>query len=66
MSNPLPTFPALPATPDELARQLTRGAQAQAAQLTGGLATDDYLRAWNEWALALAANPEAQQQLARR
>jgi len=65
MSNPLPTFPALPATPDELARQLTRGAQAQAAQLTGGLATDDYLRAWNEWALALAANPEAQQLLAR-
>ncbi|MFM2288243.1 MAG: hypothetical protein RL684_1386 [Pseudomonadota bacterium] len=65
MNNPLPTFPALPASPDELAQQLTRGAQAQVAQLTGGLATDDYLRAWNDWAMALAAHPEQQQALAR-
>jgi polyhydroxyalkanoate synthase len=60
--NALPTVPGLPA---QLAQQVANGVQAQMAGASGGLAADDYLRAWNEWALNLAAHPEQQQQLAR-
>jgi polyhydroxyalkanoate synthase subunit PhaC len=34
--------------------------QAQLASVSGGLATDDYLRAWSQWWLALASHPTSQ------
>jgi polyhydroxyalkanoate synthase len=62
---PLNVLHALPTSPEDLAARVANGVQAQLANASGGLATDDYLRAWNDWALALVANPEQQQQLAR-
>ena len=48
------------ASKSEIARQL----RAQLAALTGGLAPDDYLKAWWEWYLKLATQPPRQAQLA--
>jgi polyhydroxyalkanoate synthase subunit PhaC len=45
---------------DEIARNL----RAQLAALTGGMAPDDYLKAWWDWYLNLAAHPPHQAQLA--
>ncbi len=44
--------------------EVERHLRAQLAALTGGLAPDDYLNAWWEWYLGLAAHPNRQAQLA--
>jgi polyhydroxyalkanoate synthase subunit PhaC len=61
---PLNALPMLPVSPEDLAARVANGMQAQLAQASGGLAPDDYLRAWNEWALQVAGNPGQQRQLA--
>jgi polyhydroxyalkanoate synthase len=45
--------------------EITRHLRAQIAALTGGLAPDDYLKAWWEWYLKLATQPPRQAQLAQ-
>jgi len=56
--------------PSEKAAQATEKAEilrdlrAQLAALTGGMAPDDYLKAWWEWYLNLASHPPRQAQLA--
>ena len=52
-----------PQTP--LKTEVKRYLQAQLAALTGGLAPEDYLNAWWDWYLNLAAHPQRQAQLAR-
>ena len=44
---------------------LERNLRAQLATLTGGLAPDDYARAWWEWYLGIATHPPRQADLAR-
>ena len=44
---------------------LERNLRAQLATLTGGLAPDDYARAWWEWYLNIATHPPRQADLAR-
>ncbi len=46
---------------DEIARKL----RAQLAAVSGGLAPDDYARAWWDWYLDLGAHPDRQSALAR-
>src|SRR5579863_5698341 len=46
---------------DEIARKL----RAQLAAVSGGLAPDDYARAWWDWYLDLGAHPDRQAALAR-
>jgi poly[(R)-3-hydroxyalkanoate] polymerase subunit PhaC len=48
-----------------LKAEIQRHLRAQLAALTGGLAPDDYLKAWWEWYLKLATQPPRQAQLAR-
>ncbi|HYX74566.1 MAG TPA: alpha/beta fold hydrolase [Steroidobacteraceae bacterium] len=43
---------------------IVRDLRAQLAALTGGMAPDDYLKAWWEWYLNLATHPPRQAQLA--
>jgi polyhydroxyalkanoate synthase subunit PhaC len=50
--------------PDSKA-DIERNLRAQLAALTGGLAPDDYARAWWEWYLDLATHPPRQADLAR-
>jgi polyhydroxyalkanoate synthase len=53
-------------TPDsDLKAEVARNLRAQLAALTGGLAPDDYARAWWEWYLKLATHPPRQAELAR-
>ena len=49
------------AAQDEIARKL----RAQLAAVSGGLAPDDYARAWWDWYLDLGAHPDRQAALAR-
>jgi len=56
-----PTANASAAAKAEIQRDL----RAQMAALTGGMAPDDYLKAWWEWYLNLATHPPRQAQLAR-
>ncbi|MBV9725787.1 MAG: poly-beta-hydroxybutyrate polymerase N-terminal domain-containing protein, partial [Gammaproteobacteria bacterium] len=42
-----------------------RDLRAQLAGLTGGMAPDDYLKAWWDWYLNLATHPPRQAQLAQ-
>ncbi|HYM28196.1 MAG TPA: alpha/beta fold hydrolase [Steroidobacteraceae bacterium] len=52
-------------SPDAAARaDVERQLRAQLAALTGGLAPDDYLEAWWQWYLNVAAHPPRQAQLA--
>src|SRR5262249_749816 len=44
--------------------EIQRDLRAQMAALTGGMAPDDYLKAWWEWYLNLATHPPRQAQLA--
>jgi polyhydroxyalkanoate synthase len=48
----------------ELKADVERNLRAQLAALTGGLAPDDYARAWWEWYLNVAAHPPRQADLA--
>ncbi|MGP8032516.1 MAG: PHA/PHB synthase family protein [Steroidobacteraceae bacterium] len=52
------------AGPDPKA-EVERNLRAQLAALTGGLAPDDYARAWWEWYLKVATHPPRQAALAR-
>ncbi len=45
--------------------EVARNLRAQLAALTGGLAPDDYARAWWEWYLNVATHPPRQAELAR-
>ncbi|HEY2274795.1 MAG TPA: alpha/beta fold hydrolase [Steroidobacteraceae bacterium] len=49
----------------ELKADVERNLRAQLAALTGGLAPDDYTRAWWEWYLNVATHPPRQADLAR-
>ncbi|HLJ39407.1 MAG TPA: alpha/beta fold hydrolase [Steroidobacteraceae bacterium] len=49
----------------ELKADVARQLRAQLAALTGGLAPDDYARAWWEWYLNVATHPPRQAALAR-
>ncbi len=49
----------------ELKADVQRHLRAQLAALTGGLAPDDYARAWWEWYLNVATHPPRQAALAR-
>ena len=49
----------------DLKAEVARNLRAQLAVLTGGLAPDDYARAWWEWYLKLATHPPRQAELAR-
>ncbi|HLY53265.1 MAG TPA: alpha/beta fold hydrolase [Steroidobacteraceae bacterium] len=49
----------------ELKADVARQLRAQLAALTGGLAPDDYARAWWEWYLHVATHPPRQAALAR-
>jgi polyhydroxyalkanoate synthase len=44
--------------------EINRDLRAQLAALTGGMAPDDYLKAWWDWYLNLATHPPRQAQLA--
>jgi len=48
-----------------LKAEVERNLRAQLAALTGGLAPDDYARAWWEWYLNVATHPPRQADLAR-
>jgi len=52
-------------TDSELRQQIERALYAQLALVTGGLAPDDYARAWWDWYLQLAAKPDKRLALAR-
>jgi polyhydroxyalkanoate synthase len=56
---------APPGAGPDLKADLTRHLRAQLAALTGGLAPDDYARAWWEWYLNVATHPPRQAALAR-
>jgi polyhydroxyalkanoate synthase subunit PhaC len=49
----------------DLKSEVARHLRAQLAALTGGLAPDDYARAWWEWYLKVATHPPRQAELAR-
>ncbi|HUL19314.1 MAG TPA: alpha/beta fold hydrolase, partial [Steroidobacteraceae bacterium] len=49
----------------DLRAHVERNLRAQLAALTGGLAPDDYARAWWEWYLNVATHPPRQAELAR-
>src|SRR5277367_4812495 len=52
---PEPQLPALnPST------ELVHAVRSQLSKLSGGLATDDYLRAWWDWSVNLALRPDQQ------
>jgi len=48
----------------DLKAEVARNLRAQLAALTGGLAPDDYARAWWEWYLKVATHPPRQAELA--
>jgi polyhydroxyalkanoate synthase len=52
-------------TDSELRQQIERALYAQLALVTGGLAPDDYARAWWDWYLQVAAKPEQRLALAQ-
>ncbi|HYM42496.1 MAG TPA: alpha/beta fold hydrolase [Steroidobacteraceae bacterium] len=54
-----------PSAGPELKADVARHLRAQLAALTGGLAPDDYARAWWEWYLKVASHPPRQAELAR-
>jgi polyhydroxyalkanoate synthase len=66
MNTALPSRPApltaadSPAASERLSQQLASSARAQIAGVTGGLATDDYLRAWWDWFANFSAHPNQQ------
>jgi polyhydroxyalkanoate synthase subunit PhaC len=60
-----PPSPQPPPSGTPLKTEVKRYLRAQLAALTGGLAPDDYLNAWWDWYLNLAAHPQRQAQLAQ-
>jgi len=56
---------AAPQPTEPLAQQLTQAMRAELAQFSGGLAPDDYARAWWDLWASLASLPEQQLALAR-
>jgi polyhydroxyalkanoate synthase len=60
---PLATTPAVVVEP---ANELARRVRAQLSAASGGLAIDDYLGAWWEWALQVLAQPATQWTLAQQ
>jgi polyhydroxyalkanoate synthase len=52
-------------TDSELRQQIERALYAQLALVTGGLAPDDYARAWWDWYLQLTAKPDKRLALAQ-
>ena len=60
MSNAVATRPATEIAGEDPVLLLAHNLRAQLASVSGGLATEDYLRAWWEWWLSLAAHPTTQ------
>ncbi len=60
MSTSVAMRPVAEIASDDPALLLAHNLRAQLASVSGGLATDDYLRAWWEWWLSLAAHPTSQ------
>jgi polyhydroxyalkanoate synthase len=60
MSTSLALRPAPDIPGEDPTLLLAHDLRAQLASVSGGLATDDYLRAWWEWWLNLAAHPTSQ------
>jgi polyhydroxyalkanoate synthase subunit PhaC len=63
MSTSLTLRPVPQAPGADPSLQLARNLRAHVAGMSGGLATDDYLRAWWEWLVNFAAQPTAQWQM---
>ncbi len=61
---PAADSPSAPAARGSARAEIVRHLRAQLAALTGGMAPDDYLRAWWDWYLNLATHPPRQAQLA--
>ena len=59
MSNAVATRPNSEIAGEDPVLLLAHNLRAQLASVSGGLATDDYLHAWWEWWLNLAAPPTA-------
>ena len=55
-----PTAAGNPVANDTLSQQLASRVRAQVAEATGGLATDDYLRAWWDWYSNFSSHPTQQ------
>jgi len=53
------------ASATDLKSEVGRNLRAQLAAITGGIAPDDYLKAWWEWYLGVATHPPRQAQLAQ-
>ena len=60
MSNAVATRPNSDVAGEDPVLLLAHNLRAQLASVSGGLATDDYLHAWWEWWLNLAAQPTTQ------
>ena len=63
-ADPRGAQPSVGEAPESLKAETARHLRAQLAALTGGLAPDDFLKAWWEWYLKLATQPPRQAQLA--
>jgi polyhydroxyalkanoate synthase subunit PhaC len=61
-ADPRDAFP--PDSSADAKAEILRDLRAQLAALTGGMAPEDYLKAWWDWYLNLAAHPPHQAQLA--
>ena len=59
-----PTHTSPPDSSADAKAEILRDLRAQLAALTGGMAPEDYLKAWWDWYLNLAAQPPRQAQLA--
>jgi len=60
-----PSHEAASSSQAPLKSEVKRYLRAQLAALTGGLAPEDYLNAWWDWYLNVAAHPQRQAQLAQ-
>src|SRR5580658_1604786 len=55
-----PADPALPVPAANPSSELVHAVRSQLSKLSGGLASDDYLRAWWDWYVNLALRPDQQ------
>lgn len=65
MSTSLALRPAADAALTDPSRELVNSVRAHLATAGGGMASDDYLRAWWEWALSFGAHPGSQWMIAQ-
>jgi len=63
--DPAPAAPAASGSHADAGAEIERHLRAQLAAFSGGLAPDDYARAWWDWYLNLAGQPQRQAELAQ-